>query len=203
MDKRQIASGTGRPRSQAANRAILDAAQELLISEGYDGLRLEHVAAKAGVGKATLYRRWSSKAELAEALLEELAIPAITLPDTDDTRAALLEVVMNTITALTETSFGPVIRALLSQIAINPKLGDPFRATVKEARRSQVAAVIDRGIERGDLHPTSHASTVAEILVGPIYYRLIFGGPLDEQFAEDIVATFLEGHSDPAAGQNR
>ncbi len=65
----------GRPRSDRAHRAILDAARELLIEEGFSGLRLEHVAARAGVGKATIYRHWGSRQELALELLVELAGP--------------------------------------------------------------------------------------------------------------------------------
>jgi AcrR family transcriptional regulator len=155
------------------------------------------VAAQAKVGKATIYRRWSSKEELAEALLEDLAIPAVAVPAASDTRTELFAIVMNTATALTTTSYGPVIRALLSQIAINPQLGDPFRATVVQARRDQVAAVIEHGIARGDIQPTTDTESATESLIGPIYYRLIFGGALDAQFADNIVATFLDGNRVP------
>jgi AcrR family transcriptional regulator len=185
---------TGRPRSEEAHRAILDAARELLIADGYDSLRLEHVAIRAKVGKSTIYRRWSSKAELAEALLEDLATPAVSVPETDDTRSELHAIVLNTITALTTTSFGPVILALLSQIAINPALGDPFRSTVVRARRDQVTAVVARGIERGDLAATTDANSATEVLIGPIYYRLIFGEKLNRQFADRIVTVFLDGN---------
>ena len=65
----------GRPRSDRAHRAILDAARELLMEEGFSGLRLEHVAARAGVGKATIYRHWASRQELALELLVELRVP--------------------------------------------------------------------------------------------------------------------------------
>src|SRR6202795_2941727 len=67
----------GRPRSERAHQAILTAARQLLIEEGFAAMRLEHVAARAGVGKATIYRRWASKEALAEDLLAELAAPHI------------------------------------------------------------------------------------------------------------------------------
>src|SRR3954470_18002601 len=117
----------GRPRSTQADRAILDAFRELLSERGFADLRLEHVATRAGVGKATLYRRWPSKEALAEQLLAELAGPHIEVASTGNTREELLAGVVNPMRAVTETSFGPVIRALLSQIASNSKLGDPFR----------------------------------------------------------------------------
>ena len=185
----------GRPRSDKVHRAILDAARELLIKDGYTRLRLEHVAAHAGVGKATIYRRWPSKEALAQALLSDLAGPHIAIEDVGDTREEMLAAVMNPLLAVTESEFGPVIRALLSQIAINPALGDPFRATVVQSRRAEIARMIARGIERGDLCPDADAEIATELLVGPVYFRLMFGGELNREFAERIVDNVLSGYS--------
>ena len=191
----------GRPRSDKVHRAILDAARELLIKDGYTRLRLEHVAAHAGVGKATIYRRWPSKEALAQALLSDLAGPHIAIEDVGDTREEMLAAVMNPLLAVTESEFGPVIRALLSQIAINPALGDPFRATVVQSRRAEIARMIARGIERGDLCPDADAEIATELLVGPVYFRLMFGGELNREFAERIVDNVLSGYA--AAGRLR
>jgi AcrR family transcriptional regulator len=185
----------GRPRSDRAHRAILDAAREQLIKEGYSALRLEHVAAHAGVGKATIYRRWRSKEELAQALLGDLAAPHIAIEETGDTREEMLAAVMNPMRAVTESDFGPVIRALLSQIATNPSLGDPFRATVVQARRNEIARMIARGIDRGDLCPDADVDIATELLVGPVYFRLMFGGELDRAFAERVVDNVMRGYS--------
>jgi AcrR family transcriptional regulator len=185
----------GRPRSDKVHRAILDAARELLIRDGYTRLRLEHVAVRAGVGKATIYRRWRSKEELAQALVADLAAPHIAIEETGDTRQEMLAAVVNPMRAITETEFGPVIRALLSQIAGNPLLGDPFRATVVQARRNEVARLIARGIERGDLCPDADAEVATELLVGPVYFRFIFGGELSLEFAEKIVDNVMRGYA--------
>ena len=190
----------GRPRSDRVHRAILDAARELLIRDGYTRLHLEHVAAHAGVGKATIYRRWPSKEALAQALLADLAGPHIAIEETGDTREEMLAAVMNPLLAVTESEFGPVIRALLSQIATNPALGDPFRATVVQARREEIARMIARGIERGDLCPDADAEIATELLVGPVYFRLMFGGELNREFAERIVDNVLSGYT--AAGRD-
>jgi AcrR family transcriptional regulator len=187
----------GRPRSSEAHRRILDAARELLSEEGFSDLRLEHVAARAGVGKATIYRRWGSKEALAQELLAELAGPHIAVAETGDTREELLAAVGNPMRAVTDTPFGPVIRALLSQIAVNPTLGDPFRATVVQARRDEIGRVIARGIARGDLRPDADPSIATELLVGPVYFRLMFGGDLDDAFAEHIVDAVLAGFRRP------
>ncbi len=183
----------GRPRSHRAHQAILEATRDLLLEDGFAGLRLEHVAARAGVGKATIYRRWASKEALALDLLMRLAAPHINVEETGDTRQELLAAVTNAMRALTDTPFGPVIRTLLSQIASNPSLGDPFRAAVVQARRAEVARVIARGVARGDLRPDVDSDVATELLVGPVYFRLMFGGELTHDFAERVVDAVLRG----------
>lgn len=185
----------GRPRSERAHQAILTAARELLIEKGFAAMRLEHVAARAGVGKATIYRRWRSKEALAQDLLSHLAAPHIAVADADTTHEELLAAVTNPMRAVIETDFGPVIRALLSEIASDPSIGDPFRATVVAARRAEVARVIRRGIARGDLRPDADAELATELLVGPVYFRLMFGGVLDHDFAERVVDNVMRGYA--------
>ena len=178
----------GRPRSERINQAILDAARDLLVEEGFTRLRLEHVAARAGVGKATLYRRWASKEALTLDLVLGLADPHLDIADVGDTRAELAAAARNPLHAIVGTTWGPVIRAMLSQIAGNPAIGDPFRATVVARRRAEIGRVIERGIARGDLRPDADATIATELLVGPVYFRLVFGGRLDESFARKIGA---------------
>ena len=193
-----VAAPRGRPRSDRAHQAILESARTHLTNDGFADLRLEHVAALAGVGKATIYRRWPSKEALALDVLMQLAAPHITIDDTGDTRAELLAAVTNAMRAITDTPFGPVIRALLSQIAMNPALGDPFRASVVQARRDEVARVIARGISRGDLRADADVDVATELLVGPVYFRLMFGGELTQGFAERVVNSVLRGYAAPA-----
>jgi AcrR family transcriptional regulator len=192
----------GRPRSSAADKAILDAFRLELSEKGFADVRLEHVAARAGVGKSTIYRRYASKEELAEAVLERLAGPHIAIANRGDTRVELLAAVVQPMRAVTDTPFGPVIRALLSQIAINPKLGDPFRRDVVGARRSEIARVIVRGIERGDIIKTAVPEQAIDLLVGPIYFRVMFGGELTIEFANEVVDAYMAAFgAEPSAGR--
>jgi AcrR family transcriptional regulator len=202
------AARRGRPRSDSTHRRILDAARELLTQGSFADFRMEHVAARAGVGKTAIYRRWSSKQALAQDVLVELAGPHIAIDETGDTRAELLAAVVNPMRAVTDTPFGPVIRSLMSQIATDPKLGDPFRATVVGARRAEVARVIERGIARGDLRPDADATIATELLVGPVYFRVMFGGELTLDFAHRVVDAYLRGFGStrakrPADGTRR
>ena len=202
VDEPRPAVRKGRPRSDRVHRAILDAFRAVLSEDGFADLRLEHVAARAGVGKATIYRRWASKEALAQELLAELAAPHIAVAEADDTRTELLAAVLNPMHAVTDTPFGPVIRALLSQIAVNPTLGDPFRATVVQARRDEIARIIGRGIARGDLRPNADVDIATELLVGPVYFRLMFGGELSRDFANRVVDTVMRGYAAPQRGSS-
>ncbi len=193
MESGEARTARGRPRSERVSRAILEAARELLVEEGFTRLRLEHVATRAGVGKATIYRRWHSKEALALELLLGLASPHIHVFDVGDTRAELLQAVENARRALTETPFGPVIRTLLSQIAVNPSIGDPFRATIVAARRTEIGRIVERGVARGDLRADADPAVATELLVGPVYFRLVFGGNLDAGLSGDIVDAYLRG----------
>lgn len=195
MPSRIAAPARGRPRSPTTHQKILDATRELLTERPYSELRVEHIAARAGVGKAAIYRRWPTKEALYDDLLADLAQPHLGIADTGDTRQELMAAVRNPMLALTETNFGPVITALLSQIASNPLLGDPFRATVVQARREEIAAVIRRGITRGDLRPDVDKGLATDLLVGPVYFRLLFGGELSEAFATAVVDAFLAGYA--------
>jgi AcrR family transcriptional regulator len=185
----------GRPRSDATHRRILEATRELLSERSFAELRIEHIAARAGVGKAAIYRRWGSKEELAEALLAELAAPHIDVAETGNTHEELLAAVVNPMRALTDTPFGPVIKSLLSQIATNPTVGDPFRASVVQARRDEIAKVVERGIARGDLRSDADASIATELLVGPVYFRAVFGGDLTLAFANRVVDEVMLGYA--------
>lgn len=185
----------GRPRSDETHQRILDAALELLTERPFADFRVEHVAARAGVGKAAIYRRWQSREDLAGELLAMLAAPHMAIPDVGSTREELLATVVNPIMSINETPFGPLIRALASQIASNPRLADPFRATVVQRRRDTITAVVRRGILRGDLRPEAVEAPAVELLLGPVYFRLLFGGELTAEFAEEVAAAFLAGYA--------
>ncbi len=128
-------------------------------------------------------------------MLLDLAAPYLEVADLGDTRAELRKAVDNAVRGLTRSPYGAVMRALLSQIAINPALGDRFRETVVDSRRNEIARVVERGIERGDLRPDTDRGVATELLIGPVYYRLVFGGTLDARFSRRVVDAYLRGFS--------
>jgi AcrR family transcriptional regulator len=195
-------AGRGRPRSEQAHRAILDATAALLAEHGFSALRLEHVAARAGVGKATIYRRWSSREALALELLTQIARTDTQIPDLGDTRRELVRWVAAQARALSSPPLGPVLRTLLSQIACDEALAASFRTEIVRAWHDSIAAIVARGIERGDIRADADPALAEELLLGPLVFRLVFGGPLDEDLAERLVAAYLTGAAPAIANED-
>lgn len=159
---------------------------------GVQGLTIEGVAARAGVAKTTIYRRWRSRDELALAVLLEMVAQVAAVPDHGDTRRELVEFVDGAVRILGTTLMGRVMQGLVSELADDPELAKAFRDQVVAARLAEVRRVVDRGIDRGDLLPDTDAELANELLFGPVYYRLLLsGGSLDAKLAPRLVDAFL------------
>jgi hypothetical protein len=110
------------------------------------------------------------------------------------TRTELITFIDSVVKMLGARPYGQAMQGLVTQIATEPELTRTYRERVVEPRRAQLAPVIERGIARGDLRPDTDVRLVHELLVGPIYYRLLFsGGPLDRKLGSPIVDEILEG----------
>jgi AcrR family transcriptional regulator len=179
-------------RAERAERAILDATRDLLAEGGVRALTVEGVAARSGVAKTTIYRRWRSKNDLALAVLIDVIENVITTPDLDDTRSEALFLVDAAVAMLGSTSLGPIMQGLVSDLATDPELARDYRARVVAARFAEVEQLVRRGVARGDLRPATDHELVCELLFGPVYYRLFLSGaPLDEGLAERTVDAVL------------
>ena len=193
-------------RAERSRKAILDATRELL-AEGGDvrSLTVEAVAARSGVAKTTIYRRWRDKRELAlDAVMIDL-LPTFDDPvDVGDTRKELLTFIGSVIRTFTALGNGPAMQGLTSDIATEPELARVYREQVVEPRREQLKPVVERGIERGDLRPDTDVRLVHELLVGPIFYRLLYsGGPLDRKLGNELVDAVLNGFAPDGRGATK
>ena len=181
---------------ERSRQAILDATLQLLAPDGDVGsLTVEAVAARSGVAKTTIYRRWRDKWELALDAVMIDTLPQFDDPvDVGDTRKELLTFVNSVVKMLAATPYGPAMQGLVSQIATDPELARVYREQVVQPRLAQLAPVIKRGIARGDLRPDTDVRLVHELLVGPIFYRLLFSGaPLDRNLGPRLVDAILAG----------
>jgi AcrR family transcriptional regulator len=183
------ATATQRSRTE---EAILAATRELLAEGGVHGLTVEGVAARSGVAKTTIYRRYRGKRELALAVLIDMVETVAAVPDLGDTRAELIAFVDGTIHILGSTLMGRVMQGLVSDLANDPKLASDFRERVIELRVAEVRRMVERGIARGDLRPDTDVGIAHELLFGPVYYRLLLGAaPLDTKLAPLLVDAVL------------
>jgi len=184
------------PRAERSKQAILAATRELLSEKGgARSLTVEAVAARSGVAKSTIYRRWRDKSELAlDAVMIDM-LPSFADPvDVGDTRKELVTFVSSVTKLFAAQPYGSAMQGLVSEIATEPELARVYREQVVEPRRAQLAPVIERGIARGDLRPDADVRLMHELLVGPIFYRLFFsGGPIDRKLGPRLVDSVLEG----------
>ena len=183
-------------RIERSRKAILDATRELLGEDGgVRALTVEAVAARSGVAKTTIYRRWRDKWDLAlDAVMIDM-VPRLDDPvDVGDTRKELLTFTNSVVNLLAAQPYGHAMEALVSEIATRPELASVYRERAVEPRRATLAPVIERGITRGDLRPDTDLQLVHEFLVGPIFYRLFFsGGTLDGKLGTRLVDAILAG----------
>jgi AcrR family transcriptional regulator len=178
--------------NKARHVAIIDATRELLAEGGVKGLTVEGVAARAGVAKTTIYRRWRSKDELALAVLIDMVEHVVSVPELGDTRAELIAFVDGAVKILGSTLMGRVMQGLVSDLAADPELARAFRERVVAARVAEVRRLVARGIERGDLRADADLELVHELLFGPVYYRLLLSGaPLEDGLAQRVVDAVL------------
>jgi AcrR family transcriptional regulator len=178
---------SGRPRSQAAHRAILQAANELLSRDGFAALTVEAIAAKAGVSKATIYRWWSSKAAVVMDGFLAATAPTIPFPDTgsirEDFRHQMLMVV-----DLFASQTGRTIAVLIAEGQNDLELAEAFRFRYLAARRREAKHILERGIARKELRADLDLDIVLDAFYGPLYYRLLVGhAPLDVYFVNKLV----------------
>lgn len=149
---------------------------------------MERVAARSGVAKTTLYRRFRSKNELALAVLLDSVGDLSTQPYGEDTRTELVRLVDHTVGLLDGTLLGRVLPGLVAEIASDPELATTYRARVVSLRLADVAALVERGVARGELRPDLDPELVTNLLLGPVYYRfLLSGAPMSARFGQDLV----------------
>ena len=197
----QVPVRRGRPRSQEADRAILEAAALILAERGLAGMSIEEVAARAGVGKTTIYRRWTSRGSLAlDAFLADFQGQQ-PLPDTGTLHGDLLAALRAWIRSVTRTSAGPILASLIAEAQRDPQLGAAWRDRVVEQLRSQHRIMLNRAVARGEIPATTDSEVVLDLIFGAAYHRLLHGHqPLTDAFARkvvDVVVAGIQGDQTP------
>jgi AcrR family transcriptional regulator len=181
----------GRPRSEEASSAILEATLTLLGQKGFGGLRVDEIAELAGVSKATIYRRWPSKVELAADAFAEL--PDLPEPAHGDLVEDLTELVMQLLELFDKAPLAAVLPAFAAARAQNPELSAMLAPAIRDKRRA-FFTVLRRGMEAGELPSTLNLDITVDLLLGPSLTRvLVSGDVVDERYVRETVRTVIAG----------
>lgn len=189
----------GRPRSEAAERAILEAVLGLL-SEGvpYGSLSMEQVATRAGVGKATVYRRWPNKESLVVDSMATLwqECPPPDLSDERSTRDRIVEYLDTMVEIMHEDMAGLVFASVMAAAQLHPELVQKYQQVAIEPRREQLRMILRHGIATGELRADLDVELGVRMFAGPVVHMMKAehpGRPVDEGFVRALVDTLLEG----------
>lgn len=186
----------GRPRSAEADEAILRTTLELLATEGLQGLSVETVAERAGVGKTTIYRRWPTKRELIVAALATVASAGeLVATDTGSVRGDLLEFARRRRAAIRRARSALVMPRLVAESATDPELHRLVRQTFVDPVRAPLVAALRRGVDRGELRADLDLELAADLFAGAFVYRLLVSGGRVPSLAvtEQVIDVLLAG----------
>ncbi len=198
----------GRPRDPVREAAIRDAVLALVAEEGYDRVTIERVAARAGVGKATVYRRWESKAELVLDAIAHLT-PAFSVPDTGSLREDLGRLCASAaITGSQGHRTMAVMQGLVSAIPHDRALMEVFSRRFVAPRRAALATVFARAMERGEMPAGKDIDLLTSVIPAMMMHRLLTGHPVPGRgFAARIIDQLLlpaaTASPEPVAGTGR
>ncbi|MFF4529821.1 TetR/AcrR family transcriptional regulator [Streptomyces sp. NPDC001407] len=192
----------GRPRNAAVDTTVVETVLRLLEEGVTMGeLSMERIAREAGVGKATLYRRWAGKEELMLDVLRSMddAVPELPGTSARDDLVVLLELLRRRGLAKRSSA---VLRTVISQVQAHPRLWKEYHRTVILARRATVRTVLRRGVATGELRSDLDVQLLSDLFVSPMLSRAMFDEweDLPEGLAEEIVDAVMEGARPRAEG---
>lgn len=183
----------GRPRSAEAQRAVLDAARELFEAHGYTGATIEAVAARSGVAKTTIYRWWPNRAALLVEVLSEVHTAAVPLPAGGEPVRAIVGELRDAAEALNGLT-GRLLTALIGEAQHDPEVSVELLEGLFYPRRLGTARVIRRAQEKGAIRPDVPPDIAADLLFGPLFYRLLVRhGPVTGTFMVQVFRYAMEG----------
>jgi AcrR family transcriptional regulator len=184
------ASGRGRPRDRTLDARILDQVLDLLASHGYAGLTLDELAARSGVAKTTILRRWPSKAAVAAAGVERVALQSVDVPDSGTLRGDLHALLHGAVDTFVRGR-GQFVPRLLREAGHHPEIAD-LLFTVIHTRRQAYRRVLALAIARGELAPSGDHELLIDLLIGPIWTRLLITrDPITGEYVDSVVETVL------------
>ncbi|MBL1077015.1 TetR/AcrR family transcriptional regulator [Nocardia sp. 2] len=186
-------SSTPKPRTARSRKEILDAAFELAMAHGYAKLTMEGVAARARVGKQTIYRWWPSKAALALDVLNDRIGAATDFPDTGDITADLTTQI-TAVATLFNSPMAGIFRGVIADAQSDLRVAEAVAATFLGPRAEACARRLDIAVAQGQIRADIPTADMVELLYGPLYYRVLLRDlPLTGEHALDVLRSVLGG----------
>ena len=193
----------GRPRSRQTNKAILKAAAEIVIASGLAEMTIEGVAERAGVGKASIYRRWPTKGALAFEAVVDAILAAEPTPDTGSMEGDLVRVAESWVRLSNARRGGRTLAHFIAEIQSDPDLATAWRERFVNRIRRERRPIIERAIARGEIPAGSDPELIMDVLYGPLYHRYLNGHlPLDESFARGVARMVAAAARDGSAASD-
>ena len=193
----------GRPRDPGYDKVILDATLEILNDKGYAGLTVDGVAAKTGVGRPTIYRRWRSKPVLVIAALTQSPNLSLT-PDTGTLRDDLMAFQREQVMMMDRPASRRITAGLVADLVSDPELAETYLGDYVGLRQTSVREALQRGIERGELRADADLSLIYDLLIGPLFTRSVVRGELlGPDIAEQTVDLVLTSFGTQGKRQRR
>jgi AcrR family transcriptional regulator len=184
------APGRGRPRDRAIDERILEQSIALLGSVGYAGLTLDELAERAGVAKTTILRRWPSKAAVTAAGLQRLALQSIDVPDSGSLEGDLHALLHGAVETFVRGR-GQFVPRLITEVGHSPEIADQFFAVI-HTRRQAYRRVLASAVARGKLARTVDQDLLLDLLIGPIWTRLLITrDPISDEYLSSVVEAVL------------
>jgi AcrR family transcriptional regulator len=174
--------------------AITEAVLREWTDKGYARISMEAVARRAGVGKSALYRRWPSKQDMSLAVLDELHVSAVSVPDTGSL-AGDLDALMEAMQAwLTYPHIAPIMADLIAETARDPELGQAVETLLRASYRSQLQRVFDRANARGELRSDADPDVIVDLIASIVFWRIVVRAqPLTDDYRRAVLATIQHG----------
>ena len=195
-----VRRGRGRPRDPRTDERILSAAAELMLLRGFEAMTVDDVAERAGVGKATVYRRWPSKDDLAVAAMETLYAVEIPQPDTGSVVGDLKASYRAALEFVNTPEGEAFLRTSIAESVRDERIAALHRASVERTEARHRVTIV-RAIERGEVRPDIDVDTIVQWLSGLLTLRVLTRRPLptvDE--VDGLVEAVLRGIAAPGRG---
>jgi AcrR family transcriptional regulator len=190
----------GRPRDPRVDAAVLTAARELVREVGYADTTVEKIAARAGVSRTAIYRRWPAKALVVHEAVFPSASEQTHLESRGDLRADLTALVHGALVLFSREEVRAAMPGLMADAAVDARLRRAFRDGMEATARRELSAVLDGGRERGELRQDVSAGTLMHLVAGAFLFRMVAWAPEElVPLAEELTSLLITALVEPSA----